>query len=505
MRVPTVPALAFVAAGLIAVAGCGSTIQAPGGIPGEELAMGELPTSPGAAIGQEDVLGSADSATKNAPGDPSSAPSDTLPGEVPGRGPTGSTRVPAAGVSGRGFDAKSITVGFVAVTGGEAFANALGVSGASEGDVPAQYAAVADHINRQGGVAGRKLILVKHEVDMATAVNEPDRTSAEVCAAFTQDRKVFAVILSVPPLASMRSCLAKANTPLIAGGNFNIGQPAYDRSPDLLYSPGTITTDRAIKLLVDSLMARKFFSSWDTVRGAPGQAPVKLGLLYAENPDAQYTAAAYKRELAARGLKITATVSYASNLQAAMSATQGAILKFKSQGITHVVGASVFFLQGAERQGYRPRYVIPPSIGRGYAANSPTAQMKGSMTVGWRPPSDVEAAQDPGDVSKAETLCKQVMKAKGQRYETSRPTLSSMVSVCDVTFVLRDALNGQSALSNAVLRAGVERLGSRWQSSQTWVSTFSPRMHASAAAVRDVAFDAGCSCMKYTSTRNRAG
>lgn len=55
--------------------------------------------------------------------------------------------------------------------------------------------------------------------------------------------------------------------------------------------------------------------------------------------------------------------SYA-NLTSAQSQVQGAVLRFKAMGITHVIiwddnGIStLFFMINAENQGYRPRYGI---------------------------------------------------------------------------------------------------------------------------------------------------
>jgi hypothetical protein len=124
------------------------------------------------------------------------------------------------------------------------------------------------------------------------------------------------------------------------------------------------------------------------------------------------------------------------------------------------------------------------------------------MTVGWQPANDVEAAQDPGDVSPSATVCKRIMREAGQSY-ASRPALASMTSVCDVVFFLRDALAGQPNPTNAGLRQGAERLGSTWQSAETFVSRFTRTQHASASAVRDQAFDEACSCVRYTSRVNR--
>jgi ABC-type branched-subunit amino acid transport system substrate-binding protein len=487
--------LTAAAAGLL-LAGCGTTVPLTSttsqgaqdlGVAGPLAAPTSDPQAPGVV-----VPGSPD-----APGGGQAAPAPTLG--------TGLPAVPGASLaprtSGRGYTATTLTIGIVVITGTDNAASAFGVSGADAGDLGQQFEIVKKYVNAHGGVAGRRLEIVRYDVDLLSALNNPDQAAAAVCAAFTQDRKVFAVLLPWPT-SQQGVCLAKARTPMIEADSYTIGQPEYDRYPELLFGPGRITTDRVVQLLVSSLDRRRFFTGWDTTKGAPGTAPVKIGMLYAENPEATYTALAEKRALAAIGLKVDDTVTYSSSVQAGLSATQNAILKFKAEGITHVLGASAFFLQGAENQGYRPRYVLPPGVGQLYAGNAPAAQLKGSMTVGWQPANDVDAAQDPGDVSPAETLCKKLMRDAGQSY-SSRPALASMTSVCDVMFFLRDSLAGQANPTNTGLRQGAEALGSRWQSAETFVSRFSRAQHASASAVRDQAYDGTCSCVLYVDRVDR--
>ena len=71
-------------------------------------------------------------------------------------------------------------------------------------------------------------------------------------------------------------------------------------------------------------------------------------LLLPNQPDANYAAHLEVRALQALGLKVADTVTYAPSLTAGIAATQAAVLRFKAQGITHVLGASVFFLEDAQ-------------------------------------------------------------------------------------------------------------------------------------------------------------
>jgi hypothetical protein len=481
-------------------AGCGTTVQLDeGSQPAVSAQAGEglsVPTLPTATKPVEQ---------------PSSRSSQVLPSSTvasvepsrhradSGGSPTSPPATHSASLggasAGRGFTAKTITLGVVIPSGGSAFAAAFGLADSS-GDLMAQYNAVAHYINQHGGIAGRQVVLKQHGVDIGTAVNNPSLAAQQVCAAFTQDAHVFAVLNPVPG-APQRSCLEHARTPLIDGGTLSVRAAEYSKYPDLLFGAGKMMTDLVVKLLIESLVDRNFFQGWNTLTGTPGKAPVKVGFLYPEQPDGVYQAQLQMRLIRAAGFRVADTVSYPPNVTAGLAATQGAILRFKAEGITHVVGASAFFLEGAQAQGYHPRYVIPVGAVQAYAGVVPPQQMAGSMSVGFMPAHDVDAHHDPGPVSPAQTRCASVMRNSGQS-PSARDALAQMSSVCDVLFMLQSALSDAHGLSNAVLAAGVNRLGTSWQSAQTFVSDFSAHRHASAVAVRDMGFDRECSCMVYT-------
>lgn len=513
MKRPSTRAAALLLGALV-LTGCGSTVQlsSTGGAL-SNTASGDGLGLDGSGVSSGDSTTSPDGAT-NGPTSAGADGSGSAPGsQTPGDAPTsagsstptpGSTAIalPPAGTSGRGYTAKTITVGVIKSSSSATFAAALGVSG-DGGDLGAQYAAVTKYINANGGVAGRELKLVVHDIDFATAVNNPSQASAEICTAFTQDAHVFAV-LNPLPYREQHDCLGKANTPMVDGGGNTpyLAQSELDRYSNLLFGAGVITAESMAKSLVQSLLARKFLTGWNTTNGTPGNAPVKIGLLFAESPDATNVANLERKYLKEAGFTIADTVSYSATVQAGLAATQSAILKFKAEGITHVFGASVFFLQGAQQQNYRPRYVLAPGVGRLYAANSPALQMRGSMTIGWTPLQDVNAAQSPGDVSPATATCRSVMKGSGLN-TSNEDGFAQMLAVCDAVFSFADALKLVTNPSNAALKAGIEGLGTTWRSAQTFLSTFSATRHASASAYRDLDFNYDCKCMKYTSGNKR--
>ena len=174
----------------------------------------------------------------------------------------------------------------------------------------------------------------------------------------------------------------------------------------------------------------------------------------------------------------------------------------RRQGITHVFGASAFFLRDAESQHYRPRYAYLPALGAFGAANSPPEQMNGAMTVGWAPTIDVNQEQDPGDTAGA-AHCRAVMRAAGLT-ATNRQDQKLMYAVCDALYSFRAALTASQAPSVPGLRRGYEALGGSFKGAQTFASLLAPNHHYGVDSVRDVAYDTACTCLKYTSKTNRS-
>jgi hypothetical protein len=488
----------------LSVAACGTTVPLT-----QQARSGDATTlDPGAPVGPGRATTGvvAPSYQPHAPGAPTSV-----------GGATGSSGGGTAGTSGggnvggttgsfaraRGVTATTITIGAAIPTGTGSVAATFGISGAGAVDEAEMWDAVVADVNRSGGLLGRKLVLYNHSIDLASYVANPAQTYAEVCADFRDDHKVFAAFVYVAD-PSLRDCLARMGSPLVLYGAFSsVPAAAYgEHGGSYLYGPSSITQERQAQLFIESLMARSFTQKWDIANGGPGIAPVKLGLIHADTPDANNLYAAYGRELAKHGWRFSDTVTYSGDASTALASTQSTVLKFRAEGITHVFGASAFFLQYAESQGYRPRYAYLPGLGALGAANSPARQLKGALTVGWAPTQDVNAAQDPGDTPGA-ARCRAVMKTAGLPLG-NRQDLKLMYAVCDAVYSFQAALTTGRQPSVPGLRGGYEGLGRRFGPAITFAASFGPGHHHGVDFVRDMAYDSGCSCLKYTSRTNRS-
>jgi hypothetical protein len=483
----------------LSVAACGTTVPQTSAVRGAQSGTGTdaglLPAGSGAPTDAAQAPGA------STPGGAAPGSSLGTQGGTSGSSTTGGVTAP--GLNGRGVTATTITIGAAIPTGTEAAGSALGISGA--GSIPEQdmWNAVVADVNKTGGVLGRKLVLYNHSVDEASFIANPAQTYASACADFRDDHKVFAAMIYVADPA-LRACLAQMGSPLIIYGAFTMVPAASytEHGGNYLYGPTSITNERMAQLFVQSLLARSFMAKWDITNGGPGLAPTKLGLIHADTPDQNNLYAAYAKELAKHGWKFSDTVTYSGDVSTALASTQSAVLKFRGEGITHVFGASAFFLRYAESQHYRPRYAFLPGLGALGASNSPAAQLKGALTVGWAPTQDVNVEQDPGPTSGAKH-CNAVMKAAGLT-GGNRQDLKLMYAVCDAVYSLRLALTTGGAATVPGLRRGYEGIGSRLATALTFAALLGPNRHYGVNAVRDMAFDSTCSCLRYTSRTNRS-
>ncbi|MDP9101532.1 MAG: hypothetical protein M3N21_05235 [Actinomycetota bacterium] len=491
------------------VAACGTTV------PQDQRAAG----AQSAAGGGLSEVGGGTGASQPLPG----AGGSTLAGQAPGSsgasvgGTTGTTGDAVGGSAGssktsgargpaaiaRGVTSTTVTIGAAIPTGTEAVGQTFGISGAGSVSEKAMWDAVIADVNKAGGVLGRKLVLYNHSVDFASYVANPEKTYGEVCADFKDDHKVYAAFLYIGD-PSLRSCFASMGTPMILYGAFTtMPEAAYAANgANYLYGPDSITNERLAQLFVQSLVANSFMSTWDTTNGGPGIEPVKLGVIHADTPDQNNLYAAYARELAKYGRSFSDTITYSGSASDAVAATQSAVLKMKVDGITHVFGASAFFLRDAESQHYRPRYAYLPGLGALGAANSPAEQLKGAQTVGWAPMQDVNQPQDPGPTPGA-ARCTAVMRAAGLT-SANRQDIKLMYAVCDAVYSFQEALTAGQQANVAGLRRGYEALGMGVRTALTFNGLFGPGRHYGVNSVRDMGYDSACACLKYTSRTNRS-
>lgn len=489
---------------LAATAACGSTVANVGREDGQQAGSGlpELSTPTGRATAPTFV-----SQQAGAAGVGGGAQAGTT-----GSGPAGSSPAGAAtagsAVKIPGLTSTTIAIGYGTEKDADQSAPSFGLTNVAFGDQEAQANAVAADINRHGGLLGRKIVMVFHDDKTANDTANPDQTAAAQCADWTQDRPVFAAlnIVGARNVPSFYACMAKAHTPLLVNDLVEHTLSDFKEFQPYLYAPGTATLDRWVPVWFRRLNALQYFTPWDTTAGGPGAAPVKVGILYTDDSGGRHYLAAVKSALAAVGRNIDATFAFSTDTATAIRQIPEALLRFRSDGITHIPldGSLYLFTPLAEQQHYRPRWGVTSldELATLTTSTSPTSQLTGALGIGWVPASDVDAGHDPGNLSPNQARCTRIMSSAGLA-PSSRLALTVQLINCDLFFFLEAALQHAGALSAVALQEGAAALGNKLGSPYTFHEQYGPGRYDGANAARDIAWDSGCGCFAYASGIDR--
>jgi ABC-type branched-subunit amino acid transport system substrate-binding protein len=406
----------------------------------------------------------------------------------------------AAGPSGLapGVTGRTIKVGVYTAQGYGDFTSALGTEIAL-GNQQVQARAVIDYLNAHGGVAGRKVVPVFHDADLASAAANPSQEYERACTSWTQDQRVYAV---VSPFGTtddtLYECLSKAGVPIVNAGESR-DSSFFQKYGPWYYQPTDMNLRRILSDNVDALHAAGFFG-----------AHPRIAVLRADLPDeAAAVERGLKPALERHGLSLASSFAVPYDSSGGSAYYSSAVLRFQQERITHVLfafyGSPLLFMIAAENQRYYPRYGLhsrssPAALLQGAA---PTAQQRGAMGIGWQPMNDVDSAHDPGVLNDRQALCLRLLKDAGED-TTNRATALVGLWICDNLFFLQDALRGAPTFMPAGLRAGAEALGA-FRAASTFQSRLGPgRLHDGAASYRLFAFKDDCACYQYVSPEHSA-
>lgn len=499
-------------------AACGSTVQTTGtsaagavgvdglSVPaGGELGIDGQPITPGpldavgqplSATGQESAAGTSENAAGTGAGvgtGGTSSQSGSGPGTSSGDGRVGARTWP-------GLTATTINIGYYYVNTAamNSAVEGTGAEGSSAGDYSKQVQAVANWLNARGGIAGRKIRLVGYEAN----INDPVAVSGQAaCDHWTQDNKVYAGIGAGPSASdeTLLSCMAKRGA-LALSTAYDVGDQAmFDRYRPHYFAPASLDYVTAAREYVMGLGSGAFF---------PRDA--KVGLLTYDAP--------VNRRAVDRGVRPTLTrlgvgepeVAYLrppsslSDQATLVSAIQSSVLRFRSEGVTHVLfldgnaSISYFFIQQAESQGYKPRYGFStlsyPSF---LQANFGPEQLRGSLGVGWSPTQDVGSADLPPNAARSQ--CQEIQNAAGNR-PASQPDLTIQLQICSQFFFLKEALSrSSSGVTPTDFAAAASKIGGTTATAAYSLGdSYSPGKPWGAAVVRSLAYVEACSCFRYT-------
>lgn len=500
---------------LVATA-CGSTVQVSGSATsfpeGSGLSVptaGALNPGSGPSSGGT-VSGSTGGGSELGPVGSGSQPGGTAGGTAV----VGTTGGSLGGVSVPGVTATQVKVGILYSKGNDEANAAVGVP-IVRGDEKSYWQVVIDEVNAHGGVAGRRLVPVYYALDAQSTQTIATQEQAS-CAHFTQDNRVFAVLSAGS--ADGEACLARAGvlhaTP---GSNVGFDRDFHRRYP--MYFGQRPSQDRLQADLVSALVRQKYFSGWDTLRGAPAGAAPKVGILMVDYPYITRTVdrvliPALKRA----GYPVDPSAVYrAAVIRSAQEAgpgsahVQAAVLGFHQKGITHVIvldvngSTTLVFVQQSSNQAYYPRMGVTTGSGIQALYDAKLIQSKqlnGASGLGWTPFGDLPAGQSDRYLSSAARsavkACLDVNKRRAGRTFSSMVAASLALYSCDAAFTFARALQsvgGELTLASAV--RAYESVGRRLVSASVGRLFFSPTHHDGLEIAYDWVWDANCPCMRY--------
>jgi ABC-type branched-subunit amino acid transport system substrate-binding protein len=463
---------------LALTAACGSTVQQSGG-----TASGARVQTGGGGdelSADTESTGSTDATTAGA----------AAPGATRGATVSASSRGLAAATQAAGARGGSVRIGIRYPDNSAGLITTVGFSGVNPGDSRAMAQTVVDDMNARGGIAGRKIEPVYNAFDVtaSTAPGGSDAEQQKACSAFTEDTTVFAVVSPIVSGEVLQTCLAKRGV-VFVDENWNYF--TTDMSAAGYWDPGYPNPMRSVPALVDRLVATGFLA-----KGA------KVGAVYQDLPNRKPVLdQALRPALARHGLKVDDTVAWTAQGANALAA---GVLQFRSSGITHVFvldpgGLETFgWMAAAESQGYRPKYAIDtrnyPFLQQG---QSPAAQLANARGIGWIPSADV-GVQPESELTAAERRCLGVVAKSGQNLGDATNVRVALAYCDTLEFLKQAAGDASTALTLSTVRTGGEALGDRYVPTGTFGARFGPNRHDGASGARDLAFDASCTCFRYT-------
>ncbi|MBV9293808.1 MAG: hypothetical protein JO222_15305, partial [Frankiales bacterium] len=279
---------AVVLSGLsVALAACGTTVplssqsRLSSGNGGEFQTPQTVATgAPGASAGNGSAAGPlTGSATVPGGGAPSTGTATAPSGSVPG-----STGVTTTGsqAAGPGVTATTVTIGLVYATNSTAADEALGAHGLNTGDAVTEVRLLVNDINKHGGVAGRKLVLLTYGED-ATSTQPYAVTAQQMCSFMTQDHKVLAVLVA-SGFGDAKSCLNHAGTAQFDGNL--LGLSDSDGHSLIDFATAAMNIDRSVLAAVRAWTIGNWYAPWNTVTGTANPAGhFKMGILTIDNPE----------------------------------------------------------------------------------------------------------------------------------------------------------------------------------------------------------------------------
>ncbi|MBK5306154.1 MAG: ABC transporter substrate-binding protein [Frankiaceae bacterium] len=503
-------------AAVLLLSACGSTVAttnaggplqqgqpgfnaAPGaGSPAADGLGGPAVTAPGGTTGgSTGSTGSTGTFTGTTGGTTGTGVGGSTTGTTGGPAGSGTTGGTSAQGVGPGVTATEIRLGIPYCSDCAAANAALGAGGEDPGDTRRYAQAALDDVNSRGGVLGRKLVPVWHEI---SASDNIEASQQEACETFTKDNKVLMIFFRGE---ITYECGKKAG--IVVSGDSGSG-PVFARYPNMFAAAG-MRFERLAAVTVKAMVQagwHKPDTKWPTG---------KIGIVSWDNTDYRYAMdkgwlpAMREAGLAAPLVKWVAIPQSDKGIADAGPAISSAVLAFRQAGIDHVfiadgpagiftgAGLTLLFLQNAKSQNYYPRYGFNTNNAPDFSSH-PQDQLVGMIAID---SFDTAATNDAGiALNPQRERCFAIMRKKGLPVAQAQ-TQQVAIGSCEYAWFAEAIIERAGGTLLSQMIAGGEALGTSYRSPYNYGNRIGPGQHDGVALFRNLMMDAGCSCLKYTS------
>ena len=420
--------------------------------------------------------------TTAAPPTAEAAPDPTPEADDPVDTPAGP--VPA-GPDTPGVSDDTITLSFI-ITDTSAVAAAFGWETPDEGDREAQLAALVDHFNANGGIAGRQ---IEAKVIVFNAITDGPVAEEALCNAITQDHKAFAVVMTGQFQENARPCYRNANTLMFDATLYPVDNAGFEELAPYYWSPLLPSYDDLVGGLATGLIDDGWFDG------------ATLGVIAI---DSELSQRVYDEQfaprLAAAGVEVASynTIDPTDGTSFNNDQLQ-AIINFKEAGVDKVVaiGGSrlvSWFIDTSITQNFAPAYAVSSYDAPEFNTFNYPEMMVGASGISVLPGYDVDDDQHPFPASAAEQECIDVFADAGLAF-TERANVRTGLMFCDVLRLLQAASPHLTEVSARGVTEAVWGLGGGFEAASVYGVEFVEGSYAGGDLYRRFRFDQECECM----------
>ncbi len=390
-----------------------------------------------------------------------------------------------AGADTPGVTDESITVSVI-ITDTSAVAAAFGWEVPNEGDREAQVQALVDHVNANGGIAGRNL---DAQVHVFNAITDGPVAEEALCNAITQDDEAFAVIMTGQLQENARPCYANARTLMLDATLYPVDNVGFDELAPYYWSPFLPTYDDLVAGLGADLVSSGWFDG-----GTVGVIAI----------DSDLSERVYEQQLLPAltdaGVEVASfnTIDPTDGTSFNNDQLQ-AIVNFKEVGVDRVVaiGGSrlvSWFIDTSLTQNFSAQFAVSSYDAPDFNTFNYPEMMVGAAGISVLPGYDVADDQYPFPAAGPESDCVDIFVDAGLDV-SDRASVRTGLIFCDAMNLLVAAGDSAVEVSAAGIGEAVWGLGDSFAAASVYGVEFEQGRYAGGDKYLRFAFDESCQCM----------